>query len=448
MVGIMEAGQAVGDDLGCGPGSGFGGSLVRSLLCGCSLSLCGCGSYCQIMLGRQGQRGLSVRDDEDLFELIEVGGGPELNESVRLMVQIGFDGLDGADGKTARVHLISAGGEDLLAWLNTGVGGEVVDEDLAGCAASKNGANSCGDEDDAGARGLVVDEQDLGGVGEDIAELADDAVGRDDRLVRFKTVFRTFVDVENAREVAATGADDLSGYRCCDVVLLEVKERLKAMALDSVLGECGLFEAEAGDLILKIVVLLAGVTKIDVVGPDVAKVIAESMEETFEWSHGSDSPVTDESDATAVGSAGLNGTANLDGKADGLGEQNSYQNKNVFVACDEGFHALGMIICELTRWRSWRGGYGCQLFSTLPGRIRMGDADLSPGSDFYEVCDAVFGTSYDFCGGDTTAKHGSASAGLLFGFIRYWGWQDDRNKERGLPKGDCRCDRKQIVLPG
>jgi len=107
MIGVVEAGEAVGDDLGGGPGGGFGSLLVGELLGG-GLGFGGGGSCSQIVLGRQRQGGLGAGDDEDLFELVEVGRGAELDESVGLVVGVGRDGLDGADGKAARVDLIAA----------------------------------------------------------------------------------------------------------------------------------------------------------------------------------------------------------------------------------------------------------------------------------------------------------------------------------------------------
>ena len=106
-------------------------------------------------------------------------------------------------------------------------------------------------EEDAGAGGLVVDEQDLGGVGEDVAELADDAVGGDDGLIGLEAVVGALVDVEDAGEVGAAGADDLGGDGGGDVVLLEVEQRLEAVALEGVLGDGGLLEAELGELLLE-----------------------------------------------------------------------------------------------------------------------------------------------------------------------------------------------------
>ena len=146
MVRIVEAGETVGYDLGRGPGGRVGGLLVGELLGG---GLGGGGPYGQIMLGLVRQSGLGAGDDEDLFELVEVCRRTKLDEGVGLVFRVGSDGLDGADGKAAGIDLVASGGEDLLAGLDAGVGGEVVDQNLAGGAAAKDGAEACGGEKDA-----------------------------------------------------------------------------------------------------------------------------------------------------------------------------------------------------------------------------------------------------------------------------------------------------------
>lgn len=123
-------------------------------------------------------------------------------------------------------------------------------------------------------------------------------------------------------------------------MLLEAEQSLETMALDSVFRESGLFETEAGDLLLEVVVLLAGVAKVDVVGPAGADVVAETMEEPFEWSNGGDGPVPEKRDTAAVRRTGFDRTANLDGEADGLGEKDRDQDQNVLIACNKRFHAL------------------------------------------------------------------------------------------------------------
>ena len=73
-------------------------------------------------------------------------------------------------------------------------------------------------------------------------------------------------------------------------MLLEVEKGLKPVALDRVFRERGLFESKPSDLVLKIVVLLAGVAQIDVVGPAVANVVPETVEKPLERRNGQRRP--------------------------------------------------------------------------------------------------------------------------------------------------------------
>ena len=79
------------------------------------------------------------------------------------------------------------------------------------------------------------------------------------------------------------------------------------------------------------------------------------MEEPLEGGDGGDSPVAQEGDVSAVGRAGFDRAADLDGEADGLGEQNRDQNQNILETCEKRFYLLEMIICESARARRWRG---------------------------------------------------------------------------------------------
>jgi hypothetical protein len=91
VVGVVKAGEAVGDDLSCGFGCGFGSLLVGELLGGSGLGLGGCCPYCKIVLGREGQVGLGGGDDEDLFELVEVSCRTKLDEGVGLVIGVGLN---------------------------------------------------------------------------------------------------------------------------------------------------------------------------------------------------------------------------------------------------------------------------------------------------------------------------------------------------------------------
>ena len=66
------------------------------------------------------------------------------------------------------------------------------------------------------------------GEGEDVADLADDAVGGDDGHVGLEAVGGALVDVEHAGLVDAAGADDLGGDGLRDILLLEAEDGLRA----------------------------------------------------------------------------------------------------------------------------------------------------------------------------------------------------------------------------
>ena len=113
------------------------------------------------------------------------------------------------------------------------------------------------------------------------------------------------VDVDDAGEIGAAGADDLGGDGVGDVVLLEGEEGLEAMALEGVLGDGGLLEAHVGELLAEVGVLLADVAEVDVVGPAVTRVVADAVEEALEGSDDGDDPVAHERDAARVRGGGI-----------------------------------------------------------------------------------------------------------------------------------------------
>ena len=137
-------------------------------------------------------------DDEDLLKLVEVGGGVEGDGGIGLVLWVGGDGFYGADGESAGEDLIASGGEDGFTGLDAVVGGEVGDLDAAGGVAVDDGADAGGLKDDAGTGGGVVYQEKLAGCGEDVAELADDAVGGDDGHVGLEAVMSAFIQDEDA----------------------------------------------------------------------------------------------------------------------------------------------------------------------------------------------------------------------------------------------------------
>jgi hypothetical protein len=111
-------------------------------LFGGGLGFCRRSSYSQIFLGCNRKRSLRAGDHQNFLELVQVCCWSKLNECVRLMVRINFDGLYGANRKASRINLISTRTEYFLPRLDAVVRGEIVDKNLAGRAATKDGPDT------------------------------------------------------------------------------------------------------------------------------------------------------------------------------------------------------------------------------------------------------------------------------------------------------------------
>ncbi len=165
--GIDEAGKVLGNDL----------RGLQLLLDGIGFSAFDgfAGGNVLLVLGREA--GLGVGDDEDFVKTVEMGVGLDDDVDEGVAIRIGNDFFNFADGQAAGKDEVAAGGEHLFAGLDALVLEDADDFKLAGGVAGEDAADARGFKNDAGAAGLVVDEQDLGGAGKDVADLADDAVG-------------------------------------------------------------------------------------------------------------------------------------------------------------------------------------------------------------------------------------------------------------------------------
>src|SRR5882724_927177 len=121
------------------------------------------------------------------------------------------DRLDVADAKSAREDAVATTGEDVLSGLDAIVREKSTDLQDACGGAAQDAPCTCGFEDDPGSRAGIVDEKKLGCCGVNVAELADDTIGRDDSHIGLQTVVRTFIEEQNVRLIGAARADDLCG---------------------------------------------------------------------------------------------------------------------------------------------------------------------------------------------------------------------------------------------
>src|SRR5580658_1779596 len=257
-------------------------------------------------------------------------------------IRVGDHFVDHADGKAAGEDLIAARGEHDFAFLDALVGQDVYDFQLSEGVAAQDAANARGFKNHAGAAGLVVDGEHLGGVGKHVADLADDSVRSDDGVVAGQAVGGTLVDVEDVGQLAAAGADGLGGHGFVNVLLLKFVERLQTFALLGVFEQGGLLKAEAVDGFLQVLILLADVAQIQVVLPQVPGAKAGGVDEPLRRRNQGVGPEADQSNAGRVGgverASSFAGAAHLHGQANDLHEQDSQQHEKISVADEERFH--------------------------------------------------------------------------------------------------------------
>jgi hypothetical protein len=120
-------------------------------------------------------------------------------------------------------------------------------------------------------------------------------------------------------------------------VLPETQQPLKALALTRIFGEAGLFEAQAVDLRLQLLILVVNVNQIDVSEPDTANASTGSVQQPFRRGDEAHDPVTDQTNSLSVGR--IRGrTPHLHCQGKDLHQQNSHQHQGVLITAEEGFH--------------------------------------------------------------------------------------------------------------
>jgi hypothetical protein len=144
------------------------------------------------------------------------------------------------------------------------------------------------------------------------------------------------------RAVRTAGADDLRRHGLGDVLLLEAEHGLQAAALSGIFSEGCLFLAELRDLLPELLVLLAGVTEVDVVVPHTPGVKAAAVREPLDGRDERDGPAAKQRDLPAVGSASrdgaLNRALNLHSQCKDLQQDDDDQDQRVSEAEEEGIH--------------------------------------------------------------------------------------------------------------
>src|ERR1700733_6056223 len=130
-----------------------------------------------------------------------------LDEAVLIRVRDHF--FDHPYWESAGKDVVAARGEHAFARRDAAVRHESDNLRLSDSVAAQNASDARGFENDSCPARLIVDHQHLSRMGKDIADFAHDAVGSDNGHVALQLGVGTFVDVEQARLLAAARADDL-----------------------------------------------------------------------------------------------------------------------------------------------------------------------------------------------------------------------------------------------
>jgi hypothetical protein len=125
-----------------------------------------------------------------------------------------------------------------------------------------------------------------------------DAVGCNNSHVPRDAGTFTFVDIDDARLIAATGANHLGGDSLGDVLFLECQKSLQAMCLGRVLAETDLLQPHLFDLLLKLAVLGPNSAQVDIVVPDTASAVADPDQPAFKRT---DRPHRPDADQAGIG---------------------------------------------------------------------------------------------------------------------------------------------------
>jgi hypothetical protein len=124
-VGIVQAGKTLSEDIRCPPltcGGPFGCTLDQILP----------------LLLRHVIR--SLGDNQQLFEVTEIGGRLDEDVQVRRVLGIGDHPIDHSHGQPARINLVSSAGDHAFARFDPIIGKHVDDLRLAQCIAAQYSA--------------------------------------------------------------------------------------------------------------------------------------------------------------------------------------------------------------------------------------------------------------------------------------------------------------------
>src|SRR5581483_4813252 len=284
---------------------------------------------------------LHLGDHQHFFEPIEAGSRLDANAQEKIVA--GGNVGDHANRHALGEDAIAAAGQNALAGLNLLVAHDVLHHGLATRRALDDSLQPRFLQDDARSAGAVVDHEHQRRRGIDTNDLADHAIGGDDRHVVAHAIFGALVDVNAAGKFAAGSADDLRRQRLGDVLLLEAQQSLEAGRLAGILGQANLLQPQPLNFLAQLAVLTPHAAKVEIVVPHPRSPAVAADGGFFDRSNDPNSPQTNE-----AGGAVVRRGLDLHGQPDHLKKQNGYQEDEVAVPIDDIFHGKAVSRFEVS----------------------------------------------------------------------------------------------------
>ena len=181
-----------------------------------------------------------------------------------------------------------------------------------------------------------------------VAQLADDTVRRDDRLLGPQTIGPAFVQDQHMGAVRTAGANHLRRHCFGNVLLLKAKHRLQTTALRGVFRKGCLFRAQTQHLSLQLLRLVARMAQVDVVPPKMPQMQTRPVRQPLDRRHRSHGPAPQQRDLRVVRTfarAARNvlpsgRTLHLQREAEHLGQNHSDQHQRI-AESGEKLHKTG-----------------------------------------------------------------------------------------------------------
>ena len=189
---------------------------------------------------------------------------------------------DGANRQSLGINAVAAAGDNAVAGFDFFVNHHVIENQVAGGGPLYDSMQTRFFQQGAYSAAAVIQHQHLRHKWKYIAHLTHDAIGSDDRHIRFQAGTSAAVNIEHARLLGTARTYDLGGDGLDDKMLLEIKQRLQAASLSGLFAKLGLADTELLILLAQLAVLTPQAADVDVVVPVFAEKISRPHKDSLQ----------------------------------------------------------------------------------------------------------------------------------------------------------------------